>query len=263
MNFYRGRPLALAVSIGMLAAAAAALLPGMLRLLPAVLAIIAAPILAVVLRRYDIHTICGIRTRSLLILTAVIILVLTAAFFVYFELYAAKYDIAREAEVHGTVVSVKSAYSYCSVYVVRLDTLDGEAVNVKGLLYSETAVGMSPGDTFRAAVSFGPRGDFYTYYDISGGEILAQGYIFAGEIREKAVITGESNSLEVRLNRFRARLGALMGLYLPEEHASLANALLLGDRSGLTKIRRDFRYARVPEVLSKQARLQASAQAPE
>ena len=250
MNFYRGRPLALAISIGILAAAAAALLTGMLRLLPAILALIAAPVLAAVLRRYDIHTICGTGTRTMLILTAVIILVLTAAFFAYFELYAAPYDIAREAEVHGTVVRVKSAYSYCSTYVVRLDTLDGEAVHVLGLLYAEDAAGMSPGDTFRAKAAFTPRGDFYTYYDISGSEVLSWGYIFTGEIVGKAEITGESRSLEVRLHRLRDRLGALMGLYLPEEHAALANALLLGDRSGLTKIRRDFRYAGVSHLLA-------------
>ena len=250
MNFYRRRPLALAITFGMLAAAAAAFLPGMLRLLPAILTLIAVPVLAWVFRRYDIHELCGVRTLSMLILTAVIILVLTAAFFAYFELYAAPYDITRDASVHGTVVDVKSNYTYSSIYVVRLDTIDGEEVNVKGLLYSETAVGMSPGDTFKTKVTFGPRGEFYSYYDISGGEILATGCIFTAETTDDAVITGTSDSLEVRLYRLRDRLGAVLALYLPREHAALAKALLLGDRSGLTKIRRDFRYAGVSHLLA-------------
>jgi len=250
MNFYRGRPLALAISIGMLAAAAAAFLPGILRLLPALLALLAAVVLAVIFRRRDISEFWGIEARPFVILTAVIVLLLTAAFFVHFTLRAEPYDITREAEVSGTVVRVKSSYSYCATYVVRLDTVDGEDVDVKGIFYSETAAGLSMGDVFRAKVAFCPRDEFYTYFDISGADILASGYLFTGDITGTAEIIGSGNSLEVRLNRLRERLGALMSLYLPKEPAALANALLLGDRSELTKIRRDFRYAGVSHLLA-------------
>ncbi len=250
MNFFRRRPLVLAISLGIIAASAAAFLPAVWKLMLMALTVLAVPAVVLILRRFDIYRICSVPSLPFMILFAVVTLCLLLTSWAFYDLYAAPYDGAYDASVHGTVIEYKTNTVFSETYVVQLDTVNGKKTNVKGLMYNEGASGLSVGDMFYANVAFEPLEDFYSLYDVSRYEMLANGHIFACETKDTPVLTGESDSFTVKLAVLRATLKAKLSLYLDHKTAALTNAMLLGDRSELGKIRRDFNYMGTSHLLA-------------
>ncbi|MBE6612669.1 MAG: hypothetical protein E7632_09265 [Ruminococcaceae bacterium] len=240
MNFLRRRPLAFAISIGMLAAAAGFFLPGPWKLLPALLSIAAIFVVTAILRRRDVDEICNMPATPFLILTAVIVCCMMLTSWAFFDLYASPYDQLADGTIDATILEVRGQYSFCTTYVVRMNRLDGEKVNAKGLLTSETAIGLIPGDTFTCDVEFVPLDEFYGAFDVTTGTMLSNRYVFTCNTVGNAEFTGYHPNLEVRFTQLRDYLSAKMGLYLDYDTKMLARALLLGQREHEGKIWRDF-----------------------
>ncbi len=249
MNFYRRRPFALAVTLGIPAAAAAAYLREYGDLIPFIAVLFAVTAL-VVLRRWHIYTICGMKIPAFVVLFVVTAMAMLISSLLYFEVYAAPYDQSMEAEIRGTVVERASEQSYCTTYKVRLETVNGEKLDACGLLYTETDMGMEAGARFRADVEFMPLAEFYEDGEDSVSQLLADGIVFTCESREAIDILGHADTLEGKIVSLRSFLEAKLSLYLDYDATALSKALLLGDRSDLQKVRRDFEYAGISHLLA-------------
>ncbi len=250
MNFLRERPLVFSIGIGMLVALAAAFLPGVWKLLIAFVAIIGTPVVLIILRKYDIYKICGAPAAAVMLITLAVVLCLLLTSWAFFDIHAAPFDNEFDAKISGTVVEVKRSASYSSTYVVRLDTLDDKRTNAKGLLYFDGTAGLVIGERFTAEVSFVHLEDFYSIYDVSREEMLANGYVFACESSDNPTVVGTADGLEIGLSRLRTKLMTKLALYLDRDSAALVNALLLGERNELGKLKRDFTYMGTSHLLS-------------
>ncbi len=138
------------------------------------------------------------------------------------------------------MTSVEYSTSYSALYSVKLESIGGESSGAKGLVYSESMITLSPGDTFEASLEFVPFEEFYENYSHSRLDLLSDGYVFTANMTGSVKIVGETKSIGVQLGKLRENLSAKMSLHLSDDAASLANALFLGERGGLDKIYRDF-----------------------
>jgi len=244
MNFYRRRPLALALSLCMLVSAAAALLPGIIpKLVLLGVAFAGCALTCMILERLEIDLVGGLGRRAFFIMTAVLCTLMVAGSILFYDLHAGKYERTDTVCVSGTVIETKYSASYSSTYVVRLHSIGDERVNAKGLMGTEDSFGLRAGDTFSATVTFVALDEFYEAYDVRRTEILADGCVFACRTAEQAKKIGERIDIEVLAARLRETFSAKVGLYLNDEMSALADALLLGDREDLGRIWRDIRYA--------------------
>lgn len=254
MNFYRGRPLALAVTFFIAHSVVLSCLPSKLKLFYCALIFLLIPLLFVFLRRRLITFVCGVSLREFTMVTGVLIAAATLTSFLYYDVYAARYDrmaaSANTYTVSATVLEAKYESNYASTYLVRLNEVDGDGVHAQGLLLIDAAAGLSTGDTVETMVEFVPLNQAYEMYDVDKRDMLADRYVFACEAVEEVRVTGQSGGLDVMLSRLRGRMGAALSLYVNRDTAALSKALLLADRSELGVIRRDFTRIGVSHLLA-------------
>ncbi|MBQ8552257.1 MAG: ComEC/Rec2 family competence protein [Clostridia bacterium] len=250
MNFYRRRPLAAAISLCIAVSAAAAFLTALPKLILIAAVILAVPIAILILRRRGTVRICNLAPTVFVFITAAITLCMLLTSFAYFNVYAAKYESLTKGTIRAAVTEVKSHTAYNAVYEVRLQSLDGERAGALGLVYTESSDTFAVGDVVEAAVVFSPLEEFYDFYDVSRLTMLADGYVFVCDAAGQVDAVGKSNGIEIRLEKLREMFSAKMSLYLDGDSTALADALLLGDRDGLGRIRRDFNYIGVIHILA-------------
>ena len=250
MNFYRRRPLALIISLCILVSAAGCFLHGITKLILLAVIPAAAPVVITVLRRHGVTDICNLAPMPFVIITAALMMSMTLTSFAYFDIYAARYESLAGGRIRATVVEVENRESFIAVYRVRLEEYNGENVNAKGVLSSDTALTLTVGDIIETDAEFQPLDKFYDYTDIPRLQMLSDGIVFGGSTVGSVTRVGSSECLEVQLARLRDAFSASMALYLDRDSSALAEALLLGQRGGLGRIQRDFNYIGVIHLLA-------------
>ena len=250
MNFYRRRPLALIVTICVLAAAAVYFLSAPLKITFIVLTALSAPIIVSLLKRLGVKSVCNLSATPFVIISAAFIMVLALISLAYFNVHAARYDDLAQGGVRATVTSVESRTAYGAVYEVRMSLCDGKGERAKGLVSTDSTVQLNIGDVIEADVEFCAPEDFYSYRDTSRLELVADGIVFTANTVGEIRLCGEDSGILTLLAKLRELFGAKISLYLDKESAPLADALFLGKREGLGKTERDFKYAGVMHLLA-------------
>ncbi len=250
MNFYRRRPLALAISLCIAVSAAAAFVPGAVKIAFMALAVVLSPIIIALLNRRCVKRICGLASTSFVLICTSLVLCFLLTCFAYYDVFAARYETLENGSITALVTEVRSRRAYSATYTVRLKDVDGKAMNAKGLMYSEHSVSLMPGDVIKVSVEFIPLDEFYGVFDISKHGMLADGYVFTCETEDIVKTVGNETNYEVFFSRLKSKVSARLSLYIDKEPAAVADALFLGDRSGLGKIRRDFSAAGIIHILA-------------
>lgn len=250
MNFYRRRPFALAISLCLAVSAAVLLLPGVFKIILALVIPIVAFVIIRLLKHFGVTGICNLDSVPFVLVTSALSMCLLLTSFAYYDIYAAGYDDLTDGSITAVVTDVRSQKTYGAVYAVRLESLDGKKLRGKGLLRSENAAALSAGDVINAVVSFVPAGEFYESYEVTRQELLSDGYVFSCHAEDTVSVIGHKTTPEVFFTRLRGELGAMMSLYTDRDANALANALFLGDRSGLGRIYRDFSVSGIIHILS-------------
>ncbi len=249
MNFYRRRPLTLSISICLAVSAAVSNLSGVIKLVFAFMLPLACVAVIMLLCHHGITEICGLKSTPFAIITVALCMCFTLTSYAYHDVYAAGYGKLDDGRLTVVVTDIKSQLSYGSVYVVRMKELNGEKIGGKGLLGSSGANSLSVGDVVEADAVFVSTEEFYGVIDTSRS-LLADGYLFTCRADGEVKITGRTLTPEVFLARLRHSFAAKMSKYMDDDSSALANALFLGDRSGLEKIYRDFVVSGVVHVLA-------------
>ncbi len=250
MNFYRRRPLALIITICVLAAAAVYFLPGYLKVAFIALSALAAPTAVWLLKRRGVTSVCNTSAAAFVIISAALVMVLTLISFAYFNVHVARYGELSRANIKATVTSVESRTAYGAVYEVRMSLRDGRAERAKGLIGTDGATQFNIGDVIEADVVFCALEEFYSYREASRFEFVANGVAFTGNTVGDVRLYGEDSGIITLLARLRERFEARLSLYLDKDSAPLATALFLGERDGLGKIERDFTYVGAMHLLA-------------
>jgi ComEC/Rec2-related protein len=256
MNFYRRRPLALALSLGIVLSAASAFMQTSVKILILLLIPIIVAASALILKGRLGITISGMSARSFIALAGVISLVMLITSFAFYDRLLTGYECLAEegkrCRIYATVTDVRYESGYRAVYTVRLRSVDGKSARVKGLLLSEMSRELSVGDTIECDVVFVPLGEVYSFYDMSKYDMMANGNYFACETDGELNLIGKMGGIEIFFSRLRGRLCASISLYLNKNASALSRALLLNDRSDLriTFISRDFSRIGASHILS-------------
>ncbi len=250
MNFYRRRPLALAISLCIAVSAAAAFVPGAIKIAFMALAVILSPIIITFLKRRQVKRICGLSSAPFVLICVSLILCFLLTSFAYYDVFVSKYEKLESGSIIAVVTDVRSRRAYSATYTVRLKDVGEKPMNGKGLLYSEHSVSLMPGDVIKVSADFIPLDEFYGTFDISKHDMLADGYVFACETEDIAETVSNETNFEVFFSKLKSKVSARLSLYVNKESAPLADALFLGDRSGLGKIRRDFSAAGIIHILA-------------
>ncbi|MBQ8248386.1 MAG: ComEC/Rec2 family competence protein [Clostridia bacterium] len=250
MNFFRRRPLALIIALFLTMSTVSALLPASVKLVLICVCIIAVPILILLTRKFEIKQICNISSAAFISTASAFMICSILLSYAYYDAYAGKYASLKSETVRANVTSVEYSTSYSALYSVKLESLSGEASGANGLVYSETAISLSPGDTFEATLEFVPFEEFYGNYTFPKLNYLSDGYVFTANMTGSVKTVGEMKSIGVRLSELRKSFSAKMSLYLDDDAASLADALFLGERNGLDKIYRDFNRIGIVHLLA-------------
>lgn len=250
MNFYRRRPLALIITICVLASAAVYFLPGYLKVAFIALTAVAALIFVLALQRCGVKSVCNLSATSFVLICAVLMMVMTLISFAYFDIYVARYDDLTEGSIKATVTSIESRTAYGAVYEVRMSARDGISERAKGLISTDSATQFNIGDVIEADVEFCLLEDFYSYREASRFELIANGVAFTANTVGTVRLDGKDNGLFTALARLRESFSAKLSLYLDKDSAPLADALFLGKRDGLGKIKRDFIYIGAMHLLA-------------
>lgn len=250
MNFYRRRPLALAISLCMTASAAAAFLSGTAILLLMAGVVLSVPVAAVILRRRRIRSVCNLASVPFTVLCGALTVTFLLTAYGYYEAYAGRYENAETGSIRAVVTEVRQQTSYNAIYRVRLESLDGEPSRASGLMSTEDALSLSAGDLVEAKVRFVLPEDFYPSYQMRRTELLSKGFVFTCMSTGEVKVVGSRMTPTVFFSDLRDMISAKMSLYLNGDSSALADALLLGDRDGLGRIRRDFTSAGVVHILA-------------
>ncbi len=250
MNFYRHRPLALIITICVLASAAVYFLPGHLKVAFIALIAVLAPISVSVLKRCGVKVVCNISPAPFIFICATLTMVMTLISFVYFDVHVARYDALTKGSIKATVTSVESRTAYGAVYSVRMSARDGKAEHAKGFIAIDDATQFNIGDVIEADVEFCILEDFYSYREASRFELITDGVAFTANTVGEVRLCGEDNGIFTFLARLRERFSAKISLYLDKDSAPLADALFLGKRADLGKIKRDFTYIGAMHLLA-------------
>ena len=250
MNFYRRRPLALIITICVLAAATIYFIPGYLKLAFILLCAALAPTVAFILKRRGITSICNLSATSFVLICAVLMVVMALISFAYFDVHVARYDTLTKGSIKATVTSVESRTAYGAVYKVQISERDGKTERAKGLIGTDSAVEFNVGDVIKADVEFCKPVDFYSYRSASRFELVADGIAFTANTVGSVELCGKNNGIYVRLAKLREFFSANIATYLDKESAPLADALFLGNRGELGKIKRDFMYIGAMHILA-------------
>ncbi len=247
MNFYRRRPLALAISICLLASAAAAFLPGTVKIALIAAAVLGICAAGVILRRklgfipkaYPYAVVASVITVECLITS-----------YAYYDIHAERHIKLGSGSITATVTDVFAEYDFASTYVIRLHSVNGENYGGKGVMLSESMLSLDVGDIITAEVKFGPLSDYFDYHSGAERTALADGYLFTCRVDGGAEIIGEDRGPTVFFSRFREKISAAMNLYLGRAESAMADALFLGERDGLGVVERDFRYLGITHILA-------------
>ena len=250
MNFFRRRPLALIIALCLGMNAVSALLPAIVKLILIFVCIIAVPLLILITRKLKIKQICNISSVPFITVASALIICCILICHAYYDTYAGKYDSLKSQTVRASVSAVEYSTSYSALYSVKLKLCDGEVSGAKGLIYSESAIGLSPGDIIETSVEFVPFEEFHGNYNFTKLNFLAHGYVFTANIIDDTKTVGNVKSLGIWFTNLRQSFSAKMSLYLSDDTASLVDALFLGERDGLDKIYRDFSRAGVVHLLA-------------
>lgn len=246
MNFYRRRPLALAITICLLLSAAVAFFTGVLKIILVFVLLIGVPAGILLARR-----VLGFTpfVTPYIFLTAALTLGCLLTSYAYFDIHAARHERLTDGTIRATVIGIRYENDYSSAYTVRLDSVNGKRYGGKGVLTSMSSLSAEIGDIIEADVAFMPLSDAFSYRSYSKMSAVADGYVFACSA-DTVEYVGTSGSLEVRLARVRGRISAAMELYLDRDTSAMADALFLGIRDGLGVVGRDFTYMGVTHLLA-------------
>ncbi len=250
MNIFKRRPLALMITVCLAANAASAMLHPALKVFFIFTCIGLVPIFLAAVRRFGIKEICNISAPAFIAAAAALTVCSVLLGHAYYDVYVEKYDKYDSKTVRAQIVSVENSTSYSALYCVRLHSADGETSRAKGLAYSETAIGLSPGDFIETRAEFVPIADFYGGFDKPKLDFLSEGYVFTCNIADTPKTLGKIRSIGVLFTNLRENISAKMSLCLSDDAGALAKAIFLGDRSGLGKIQRDFKNIGVVHLLA-------------
>ena len=131
MNFYRRRPLALAISLCIAASAASVFMPGVIKIAFMALAIILSPIIITLLKRRQVKRVCGLASASFVLICASLILCFLLTSFAYYDVFVSQYEELENGSITAIVTDVKSRRAYSATYTVRLKDVDGNPMNGK------------------------------------------------------------------------------------------------------------------------------------
>ena len=242
MNFYRRRPLALAISICLLASAAAAFLPGFVKLVLMALIAVCVPISALAVKRAK-----GFMpsVMPMVFISAALSLAVLLTSYVYHDVYAERHSRLTKGNMRAVVTDIKSETEYSASYTVRLKSVDGKHYGGKGTLYSEASLSLGIGDIIETDAVFNDAAEGADYvYGASDDDLFY--CISDGDVD----VRGSSSSPEIMLVKLRRHISAVMGIYLDPDTSAMADALFLGVRDGLGVIRRDFKYLGIMHILA-------------
>ena len=240
MNFYRRRPLTLAISLCLPVSAAMAFVPGAFKLVLILLTVVFTVSAIIYLRRRGTYEICNLSSVGFAGLCGGLMLCFLLTSFAYYDMYARRFEDLENGALTGVVTEVKSQTPYSALYIIETESLDGEDVRGKGIVYTAHPLSLTVGDVITACVEFVPLDEFYGDIGVSKLEMLTRGYVFSCSTLAPAARIGTKNVPSVWLSGLRDTLSAKLRLTLNGEAAAMADALLLGDRSGLGRVRRDF-----------------------
>lgn len=246
MNFYRRRPLALALSLCIAMSAAASFVPVMvLRVCLLVFCVVAGIGAFLFFRKFRPGAlISGVRAPAFALLTGIgCTLMVLSAVILWDRIYFYDDFVMDEGdypdEITAVVTDIRRETGYGATYTVRLKSLNGGAKRTSGLMFNDTPLGLQRGDVISGQVRFSPLGEVFAIYGMEEGEMAASGWLFACEAG-RVEITGETHGFSVFMSELRGRLNAALSLYLDRDSAGLAGALLLGVRNEPAVMRRDF-----------------------
>lgn len=247
MNFYRRRPLALVISLCLVLSAAAAFMPGAVKLVLAALTVILVPIVMTAVRRRMGFS----PSVTPYVFTAAVLAVLClASSFLYYNVHGTRHMALEKGSIRATVVEVRSETDYSAVYAVRLSRVDGKRYFGKGIMRCEYALSLGLGDVIEVDADFVPLADYFNYSGASDISALSDGYVFVCEPMDNVNTVGKSKSPEIALSELRSYLCAVMGTHLDRDVGAMANALFLGVRDGLGTVRRDFSRLGITHLLA-------------
>ncbi len=249
MNFYRRRPLAAAISLCIAVSAAAAFLSAAGKLWLMLSVAVLAPMLAAIFRAFKVKRLFNMPSAAFIFLSAALTLCMLLVSFGFYNVHAEKYANLSDGRIEAVITDVRSS-GYRSIYKIRLRSLNGENMNASGILLDELCDPLALGDIIQTDAVFAEFGDIYDYYDMPRLSTMAEGLMFACESTDELRVVGRDSGAETTLARWRSLLGAKMSLYLDGDSAALSKALMLGERDGLGKIRRDFTYIGVTHILA-------------
>ncbi len=250
MNFFKRRPLALMISICLATSAATAMLSSAMKVVLILISVGFVPLFIAIVRRFGIKEICNVSSSAFIAAVSALTVCSILLNYAYYDAYAGKYNKYDTATVRAEIIGIENSTSYSVVYSARLQSVNGVPSQAKGLICSETAIGLSPGDLVEATAEFVPSEDFYRDYDMPRIRFLSDGYVFTCNTDGTPGIVGKVASLDAEFANLRDNISAKMSLCLSDDASALANALFLGDRSGLEKVYRDFKNMGVVHLLA-------------
>ncbi len=250
MNFYRRRPLAIILTLCMAAFAACAFLVWYVKLILVLLLAVLVPVIVLTVKHFDISHICNMPPKAFVSITAAFVMSAVLLCFAYYDVYAQRFVLLDEGEISAVVIDVQNSAPYSETYAVRILTCDGTKYHAKGLLRTETSLGLSGGDVIRAHVKFIPLENFYSFTDASRISLLSDGYVFAADVSSEAELVGESRGIEQTFIAIRRTVSAKLKLYLGHRSTGIVRALFLGEREDLGVLERDFKYTGTSHLLA-------------
>lgn len=203
MNFYRRRPLALALSLCIAMSAAASFVPVMvLRVCLLVFCVVAGIGAFLFFRKFRPGAlISGVRAPAFALLTGIgCALMVLSAVILWDRIYFYDDFVMDEGdypdEITAVVTDIRRETGYGATYTVRLKSLNGGAKRTSGLMFTDTPLGLQRGDVISGQVRFSPLGEVFAIYGMEEGEMAASGWLFACEAG-RVEITGETHGFSV------------------------------------------------------------------
>ncbi len=250
MNFFKNRPLALIIALCLVMSGASALLSPAVKLIMIISCVAVSLLFILLTGKLKIKHICNISSTPFIAAASALMICSILISHAYYDNYAGKYAALKSETVRASVTSVEYSTSYSALYSIKLEECGTEKSGAKGLLYSESAISLLPGDIIEASFEFVPFDEFYASYNSPKLSFIADGYVFTANTAGSVKIVGEAKSLGVWFANLRESLSAKMSLYLGDDASALADALFLGERGGLEKIYRDFNRAGIVHLLA-------------
>lgn len=245
MNFLSRRPAALCVTISLVFSFMAIFL-GLAARIAIIAAAIAVPaVICLVFRNRPRRTFATMEIRAFSLVAGSMLILQMLTSIAVWDLSAGAYEkyssSGSAADIEAVVIGVNSSSEWYANYRVELSEINGKRSFAVGLLTCETSYAFTIGDRISCRAVFTPLDEYNREYGSDRYSLMTDGVRFVCSPEGEPSVTGHSRyAPRVVLARLRERIRAAISLFADHETSGFVKALILSDRSGLGRMRRDM-----------------------